>query len=246
MKRNGFTLIELLVVIAIIAILAAILFPVFAKAREKARQASCQSNLKQIILAEKQYIADNDQCLPIATDGINGPSLYRPGPAPTAACCTRSWDRNKCGTAPAPAPSWMYNGFIHWRLAPYVKNSQVWRCPSMSSAVDPDTQDQTSYLSSHNIYNAFAGSLGGALESDLKASEADIIVWQDAITWFNATTCANLYQGIGNAAQPTQLDQSVTSHGRGGIINCAYLDGHVKALPLLAWAPAIKTATGWR
>jgi prepilin-type N-terminal cleavage/methylation domain-containing protein/prepilin-type processing-associated H-X9-DG protein len=59
--RRGFTLIELLVVIAIIAILAAILFPVFAKAREKARQASCLSNLKQLSLAELQYIQDYDE-----------------------------------------------------------------------------------------------------------------------------------------------------------------------------------------
>jgi prepilin-type N-terminal cleavage/methylation domain-containing protein len=59
--RKGFTLIELLVVIAIIAILAAILFPVFAQAREKARQASCQSNLKQIGLAEIQYAQDYDE-----------------------------------------------------------------------------------------------------------------------------------------------------------------------------------------
>ena len=60
MHRRGFTLIELLVVIAIIAILAAILFPVFAKAREKARQASCSSNLKQIALAALQYATDYD------------------------------------------------------------------------------------------------------------------------------------------------------------------------------------------
>ena len=57
-KRTGFTLIELLVVIAIIAILAAILFPVFAKAREKARQSSCLSNEKQMALAILQYAQD--------------------------------------------------------------------------------------------------------------------------------------------------------------------------------------------
>jgi prepilin-type N-terminal cleavage/methylation domain-containing protein len=62
MKR-GFTLIELLVVIAIIAILAAILFPVFAKAREKARQTSCLSNCKQIALACLQYAQDYDETL---------------------------------------------------------------------------------------------------------------------------------------------------------------------------------------
>lgn len=64
-KRSGFTLIELLVVIAIIAILAAILFPVFAKVREKARQTSCSSNEKQIGLAIVQYIQDSDETFPM-------------------------------------------------------------------------------------------------------------------------------------------------------------------------------------
>ena len=68
-RREGFTLIELLVVIAIIAILAAILFPVFAKAREKARQISCLSNEKQLGLGLLQYLQDNDEIYPSGTAG---------------------------------------------------------------------------------------------------------------------------------------------------------------------------------
>ena len=68
MRRNGFTLIELLVVIAIIAILAAILFPVFAQAREKARAASCLSNTKQIGTAVMMYVQDWDETFPFSDD----------------------------------------------------------------------------------------------------------------------------------------------------------------------------------
>ena len=81
MNRRGFTLIELLVVIAIIAILAAILFPVFAKAREKARQSSCGSNVKQIMLAMLQYAQDYDETFApgyIVTPGISGGYFHTP------------------------------------------------------------------------------------------------------------------------------------------------------------------------
>jgi len=100
MTRRGFTLIELLVVIAIIAILAAILFPVFAKAREKARQTSCLSNVKQLGLGVVMYAQDYDEKLPIHCpgwpeyDGTN---------------------RHAC-----------WGGMIF----PYVKNSQIFGCPS--------------------------------------------------------------------------------------------------------------------
>ncbi len=77
MKRSGFTLIELLVVIAIIAILAAILFPVFAKAREKARQSACTSNLKQLSLGILMYAQDYDERYPMmfSYDGGSGVDL---------------------------------------------------------------------------------------------------------------------------------------------------------------------------
>jgi prepilin-type N-terminal cleavage/methylation domain-containing protein len=76
LRRCGFTLIELLVVIAIIAILAAILFPVFAKAREKARQASCLSNTRQFGVAILSYAQDYDETLPPAIGGATMASLY--------------------------------------------------------------------------------------------------------------------------------------------------------------------------
>lgn len=68
-RPRAFTLIELLVVIAIIAILAAILFPVFAKAREKARQSSCNANVKQLTLAALQYVQDYDETMPVHVSG---------------------------------------------------------------------------------------------------------------------------------------------------------------------------------
>ena len=77
MRKKGFTLIELLVVIAIIAILAAILFPVFAKAREKARSSSCASNMKQMGLAIMQYSQDYDEKMP-ACRGYNATNPYDP------------------------------------------------------------------------------------------------------------------------------------------------------------------------
>ncbi|MHC5879657.1 type II secretion system protein, partial [Streptococcus pyogenes] len=70
MKRKAFTLIELLVVVAIISLLAAILFPVFARARENARKTSCMSNLKQMALATQMYVQDHDGRFPYAAMAV--------------------------------------------------------------------------------------------------------------------------------------------------------------------------------
>ena len=103
MRAKGFTLIELLVVIAIIAILAAILFPVFARAREKARQASCLSNCKQMGLGAVMYAQDYDEMtVPGYMDDANGG--------------TRTW-----------YTLW-YGQTGH--MNPYMKNAQVFHCPS--------------------------------------------------------------------------------------------------------------------
>lgn len=116
-QRRGFTLIELLVVIAIIAILAAILFPVFARAREAARKAACQSNLKQIATGFMMYTQDYDEMMP-------------------------PWTANAAGRYPGGLFSlqWMYPNLV----GPYIKNGVdpstgalggVFACPSTKAAL---------------------------------------------------------------------------------------------------------------
>jgi prepilin-type N-terminal cleavage/methylation domain-containing protein/prepilin-type processing-associated H-X9-DG protein len=113
MSRRGFTLIELLVVIAIIAILAAILFPVFARAREKARMASCQSNLKQLALGVLMYAQDYDEMTPGA---YGNSSRYTGLPIPPGPVSGRGG-----------ASSWWYWADM---IYPYVNNLQLFICPS--------------------------------------------------------------------------------------------------------------------
>ncbi len=117
MMRKGFTLIELLVVIAIIAILAAILFPVFARAREKARQASCQSNLKQLALGTLMYISDYDETYPL-WNRRQGSDLWPLAPPAAVYPYVKNTDIYVCpsGANPpnyssAPAEGWAYYSF---------------------------------------------------------------------------------------------------------------------------------------
>jgi prepilin-type N-terminal cleavage/methylation domain-containing protein/prepilin-type processing-associated H-X9-DG protein len=151
MIRRGFTLIELLVVIAIIAILAAILFPVFAKAREKARQTSCLSNVKQVSLGLIQYTQDYDERSPRGDSVAWGDGAW---------------------------PAYPHGGYVD-ACYPYVKNAQVFLCPSDSarnciSAANPPTDTHTygsdvlpgsypsqqlSYVYNYNIYNYSLGQI---------------------------------------------------------------------------------------
>src|SRR5947208_12556668 len=118
-KASAFTLIELLVVIAIIAILAAILFPVFAQAREAARKTSCLSNTKQLGLGIMQYVQDYDEMYPC-----------------------NSWDTPIIATADNDTHSPLYRSAMQWlwRIQPYMKNRQLFVCPS-----DPNPKSGWAY-----------------------------------------------------------------------------------------------------
>jgi len=122
--KKAFTLIELLVVIAIISILASILFPVFARARENARRASCMSNLKQIGLGMMMYVQDYDEMYPmlsyIGTDKVVPPAG---------------------GTA--TNNNWIF------RLQPYVKSPQLFNCPSSTRSWNGDAN-----AAAHTSYGA--------------------------------------------------------------------------------------------
>ncbi|MCS6777904.1 MAG: prepilin-type N-terminal cleavage/methylation domain-containing protein [Chloroherpetonaceae bacterium] len=109
-KRQGFTLIELLVVIAIIAILAAILFPVFAQAREKARQASCTSNMRQFATAVLMYVQDYDETFPQSAYSMDSPILM-PG---TGVRVFTVYDA----------------------VMPYMRNIEILVCPSNRPGID--------------------------------------------------------------------------------------------------------------
>ena len=131
-RQRGFTLIELLVVIAIIAILAAILFPVFAQAREKARATSCISNMREIGTAVRMYVDDNDSTWPIF-------QAYN----------TLDYSGN-------PAPPWTVNHLgVETEVAPDIKSHAIFQCPDDSGS---PALDVTTTVPNHTSYYAGYGS----------------------------------------------------------------------------------------
>lgn len=136
--NHAFTLIELLVVIAVIAILAAFLFPVFFKVREKARQASCASNLHQLGLAIFLYAQDSDDMLPYAGDPSDLNSDY--------------WQTHSGGQYGAEAKQLPLLKDV---LQPYVKDVSIWHCPSDSGFNTLDFSDDVPLRAYPTSFDAF-------------------------------------------------------------------------------------------
>ena len=206
-RKSGFTLIELLVVIAIIAILAAILFPVFARARENARRASCQSNLKQVALGIFMYAQDYDEKLPIAaisfTTLANGPYGWADAMQPYLKS-TQIFQCPSENMAPGASPTssgytdyWLNGNTVGVADAQFNSASQTILLGDGDGAApsSPNNYGSTSRYSSN------AGASGGV---------------------YTPATCATT---LTVPVAPT-LDAGASRHLDGS--NYAYADGHVK------------------
>jgi prepilin-type N-terminal cleavage/methylation domain-containing protein len=199
-QRRGFTLIELLVVIAIIAILAAILFPVFAQARESARQAICFANMKQIGTATMMYVQDYDETYPdqrgpkgTLVDGVV-PAALQPNKPP------------------------QQNFFDE--LNPYIKGDRIWLCPSAVHNPDPKEQSIMSYH--YNGY--FCGTPMATVRNPsntLLFKESYRYHWARA--WLRPL---DGYAGKKGDLVASHCYYSGNSHRNGSIVDFA--DGHVK------------------
>jgi prepilin-type N-terminal cleavage/methylation domain-containing protein/prepilin-type processing-associated H-X9-DG protein len=227
-KRVGFTLIELLVVIAIIAILAAILFPVFAQAREKARQATCLSNLKQVGIASMMYLQDFDESFV--------PYQWQGGALP----CPTEWG----GICATFTPGWLY------LLQPYSKNNLYSQCPDAKKNTRVNAtaerlwrEGRVGYGLAYPVPAENIGALAGGNASAAMESPADHVLTLDVVPdGPNNVSIYNAWGGYFNhATTPFSLAEYGASgslaanhmrpQGRhNGLVSVAFCDGHVKAL----------------
>jgi len=218
-SRKAFTLIELLVVIAIIAILAAILFPVFAKAREKARQISCLSNMRQIGLGFMQYTQDNDEVLPGSGD-LNYSTHEG------------AWVDIDTYAAPTSvfSPS---TGAIF----PYVKSIGVFVCPSDSagrqSGLSYSVNGCTTQNGSSLIGNVHFGYSLAKFDSPSSMLLLDEETGGSAVPGTIAGSESGTDDGFSyyhydGGTGKSQVDLPSVRHT--GVSNCCFVDGHVKAM----------------
>ena len=212
-RKRGFTLIELLVVIAIIAILAAILFPVFARAREKARQASCQSNLKQLALGLLMYASDYDESFPdsrVVWTAGPWPPGYR-GAWHIQNYAIRLWSDD---TQTAVAG-------IGRVLNPYTKNTGIFYCPSDNGVGRwISGRQRGSYYWRHAL-DAYAGITNTNIkDSKLRLPAQMAMLLEEAWHWGGPSP----YMWTG-ASEGTKDAQA------------AFMDGHVKILKVPQVSP---------
>ncbi len=224
--RRGFTLIELLVVIAIIAILAAILFPVFARAREKARQTSCLSNVKQQMTAFKMYNQDYDGRFPAVR--VRAAAGWT---APNGDTATPAWVPWFCG------------------VEPYMKNSQIMNCPSVSLNWDGGASFNNVGYGYNEYFAAWYDKLSGGWRVPINEGQlqfpAESMVIADkgdtGIYYLDTTvTYAWSRPGLdpGTLASDGRADIALDRHNEGA--NCGFADGHGKwfkgsAIPPDVW-----------
>ncbi len=202
--RRGFTLIELLVVIAIIAILAAILFPVFARAREKARQTSCLSNVKQIMLGVLMYAGDYDERFP----------PYRWVQEPPSSVW---YDRDNGAVS--------NRHFWAESVEPYLKNVQIMFCPS-SAYSDGDFSNGKRFLT-----YGYNGKMNYTKIGDFKNPASQIGIGDLGVRHSDRVPTGyveNWFIWVSNDSQWRQYSWWSDIHNGGG--NYGFLDGHAKWL----------------
>ena len=215
-KGRGFTLIELLVVIAIIAILAAILFPVFAKAREMARKSTCTNNMKQLALSFNMYQNDYDSMYPSAA--AVGATSWTAGAVGTAG--TDANFRKGRGAVPLPTNPALWKGTWPECLYPYKRNVNLIFCPSDPNAGLTATGTTVSYIVKGAFHRAWFGE--GTIQG-MARKEGDFEYPSDQILFYERYGWHWGDAGKGDMSNAPVAQVS---------LNMAFMDCHVKSMRL--------------